>query len=263
MKERPQQKTDPWHTFGHPKRRQIIKLLRGNALTTSELCEHFEVSRYAIMKHLNVLEEDGVVKVRREGRNRWNELDRQGLADLSAALLQNEDGQWLAELVTDATSSEPREIVVDVVRTLAASAQRVFVALTAEVDAWWIRREGTKRVRLEPWPNGRLLEEVDRNGHGNLLGTVTRIRPAEDLWLEGPLFVEPSPFVSRVQLHLDGGGQETRLHVRHTLFGGESPSVVEVCRQGWEALLAELANYLENGRNGEETEGVLAPAAAS
>jgi len=90
-----------------------------------------------------------------------------------------------------------------------------------------------------------------------------RIRPARDLWLEGPLFLDPSPFISRAQLRLDERGRETKLHVRHTLFGRETGSEVEDCRRGWNALLAELASYLEIGQEEEITEGVLAQAAAS
>jgi DNA-binding transcriptional ArsR family regulator len=59
-----------------PTRRSILDRLRDQPRTTGELCEGFpDVTRFAVMKHLTVLEEAGLVVVRREGRVRWNHLN--------------------------------------------------------------------------------------------------------------------------------------------------------------------------------------------
>ncbi len=44
-------------------------------MTTGELCLDFEVSRFAVMKHLKVLESAGLVLVERRGRERYNHLN--------------------------------------------------------------------------------------------------------------------------------------------------------------------------------------------
>jgi DNA-binding transcriptional ArsR family regulator len=46
-----------------------------------------QLSRFAVMQHLSVLERAGVVLVRREGRERWNELN--------ALPIQRELERWL------------------------------------------------------------------------------------------------------------------------------------------------------------------------
>lgn len=46
-----------------------------------------QLSRFAVMQHLGVLERAGVVLVRREGRERWNELN--------AVPIQRELERWL------------------------------------------------------------------------------------------------------------------------------------------------------------------------
>jgi DNA-binding transcriptional ArsR family regulator len=46
-----------------------------------------QLSRFAVMQHLSVLERAGVVLVRREGRERWNELN--------AVPIQRELERWL------------------------------------------------------------------------------------------------------------------------------------------------------------------------
>lgn len=44
-------------------------------MTTGELCGHFDFSRFAVMKHLNVLQRSGLVISERQGRSRINHLN--------------------------------------------------------------------------------------------------------------------------------------------------------------------------------------------
>jgi DNA-binding transcriptional ArsR family regulator len=65
-----------WKALADPTRRAILDLLKIEPRTTGEVCERFEdLSRCGVMKHLGVLEEAGLVVVRREGRFRWNHLN--------------------------------------------------------------------------------------------------------------------------------------------------------------------------------------------
>ena len=77
-----------WKALGSPHRRALLDALRDGAKTTTALCEVLpQLSRYAVMQHLGVLEQAGVVLVRREGRERWNELN--------AVPIQRELERWL------------------------------------------------------------------------------------------------------------------------------------------------------------------------
>ena len=65
-----------WRALANPVRRQILELLRNGGRTTNSLVEEFpELSRFAVMQHLDVLVEAGLVIVRREGRQRFNFLN--------------------------------------------------------------------------------------------------------------------------------------------------------------------------------------------
>ncbi len=64
-----------WSAMSDVSRREILDLLRVKPLTTSELCEHFDFTRFAVMKHLKVLEKAGLVMVERRGRQRINHLN--------------------------------------------------------------------------------------------------------------------------------------------------------------------------------------------
>ena len=78
-----------WKALGSPHRRALLDALKDGPKTTSALCEVLpRLSRYAVMQHLGVLERAGVVLVRREGRERWNELN--------AVPIQRELERWLS-----------------------------------------------------------------------------------------------------------------------------------------------------------------------
>jgi DNA-binding transcriptional ArsR family regulator len=65
-----------WKALSDATRRAILDLLRDGARTTGELCGQFpELSRFAVMKHLDVLAEAGLLTVSREGRHRWNRIN--------------------------------------------------------------------------------------------------------------------------------------------------------------------------------------------
>ena len=68
---------DPvWRALANPMRRAFLDALRRGPKTTGEMAELFPaVTRFAVMQHLDVLEEAQLVVVRREGRNRWNLLN--------------------------------------------------------------------------------------------------------------------------------------------------------------------------------------------
>lgn len=65
-----------WRALSNPTRRAILDLLRSGPRTTGDLADAFaDLSRFAIMQHLGVLEAADLVIARREGRRRYNYLN--------------------------------------------------------------------------------------------------------------------------------------------------------------------------------------------
>ena len=65
-----------WRALSNPTRRRMLDLLKSGPLTTGELAECFpDLSRFAVMQHLRVLEEGDLVRPVRDGRSRYNYLN--------------------------------------------------------------------------------------------------------------------------------------------------------------------------------------------
>ncbi|MFD2445285.1 ArsR/SmtB family transcription factor [Bacillus sp. CGMCC 1.16607] len=65
-----------------PRRREILSLVRDGEMTSSAIASHFEISAPAVSQHLKVLEESGLVVVRKEGTKRYYRIRREGFAEL-------------------------------------------------------------------------------------------------------------------------------------------------------------------------------------
>jgi DNA-binding transcriptional ArsR family regulator len=86
-----------------PIRREVVDLLAGGEISAGELAGRFPVSRPAISRHLRVLREAGLVRVRTEGRRRLYALDPAPLRELDGWLERYRD-LWAQRL--DALDTE-------------------------------------------------------------------------------------------------------------------------------------------------------------
>ena len=72
----PQEDTGPlWRALADPTRRRILDLLRERPLITGEIAAQFPITRIAVMRHLEVLSQAGLVVSRKRGRERWHYLN--------------------------------------------------------------------------------------------------------------------------------------------------------------------------------------------
>jgi DNA-binding transcriptional ArsR family regulator len=63
-------KRDAFLAIADPTRRKIISLLVRQNLTLNAIAKNFKISRPAISKHVKILAECGVIKIRIQGRHR-------------------------------------------------------------------------------------------------------------------------------------------------------------------------------------------------
>ncbi len=76
----------PFDVLAEPSRRQILDLLLERPRLVGELTEHLGLTQPGTSKHLRVLREAGLVRVRRDAQRRWYELCPEPLAEVDAWL---------------------------------------------------------------------------------------------------------------------------------------------------------------------------------
>jgi len=69
-----------------PARRQILDLLRERPRLVGELVDALGLSQPGVSKHLRVLREASLVRVRRDAQRRWYEVDPRPLGEIDAWL---------------------------------------------------------------------------------------------------------------------------------------------------------------------------------
>src|SRR5579859_1959624 len=172
-----------WRALADPTRRRILDLLRQRPLITGEIAAQFPVSRIAVMRHLDVLSEAGLVTSRKRGRERWHYLNAVPLqklhrrwaepaaAGFASALLR------LADTVeTEGRPMEPIRPTIDIALDIeiAGTPAAVFGALTKDIGGWWGHPFVTARaasLALEPRLGGLFTERWENGGH--VIASVT------------------------------------------------------------------------------------------
>ena len=92
------------------RRREILRLVWDQERTSGEIASYFDVSWPAISQNLRILEQAGVVRVRRHGTTRYYRADRARLAPLKRVLtsMGQDDLARLAELAEAETKRRRR-----------------------------------------------------------------------------------------------------------------------------------------------------------
>ncbi|SMO94057.1 ArsR/SmtB family transcription factor [Gracilimonas mengyeensis] len=75
---------DVFQAIADPTRREIIDVLAGQSLPVNEVAERFDMSRPAVSKHIKILNECGLVVIRKEGRKRYCRANTQKLQEVIA-----------------------------------------------------------------------------------------------------------------------------------------------------------------------------------
>ena len=109
---------DVFQAIADPRRRAILSLLALQTLTLNAIAQNFKISRPAVSRHVRILSECGLVKIRQEGRERYCEATLDKLGEVSdwveqykkfwEAKLDSLEG-YLAELQKKEIKNEKRK----------------------------------------------------------------------------------------------------------------------------------------------------------
>ena len=237
-----------WRALADPTRRQLLDQLRGGPRTTGQLADATPtLTRFAVMKHLGVLQEAGLVVVERSGRERWNHLNAVPLRaayERWMAPYAERSAESLLRLKTHVEKGRVMDVEVDITQEVVVEAprERVFDAL-CEMGQWFPHRfiPGAPAV-LEPRLGGRFYEG-DVDNAGVLYATVTRIERPARLTLTGPMGMT-GPVAGVISYELEESDAGTTLRLSHKALGDVSEETQQAYSKGWGQVHEALQDYV-------------------
>jgi DNA-binding transcriptional ArsR family regulator len=97
-----------WKALADETRRTILDFLRSGPKPTTAIVEQFpDLSRFAVMKHLDVLRQAALVITREEGRQRINALNAVPIRMIYERWVNKYEGIWANALLRVKEASEP------------------------------------------------------------------------------------------------------------------------------------------------------------
>jgi DNA-binding transcriptional ArsR family regulator len=102
---------DPvWKALSDPTRRAILDLLRQGPRTTTEIVDAFpHLTRFGIMKHIDVLREADLIETREDGRRRVNSLNVVPIRQIYERWVGRFEELWSSHLLRIKEIAENRE----------------------------------------------------------------------------------------------------------------------------------------------------------
>lgn len=89
-----------WKALADETRRSILDFVRDGPRTTTEIVERFpELSRFGVMKHLDVLREASLIVTREQGRQRINSLNVVPIQQIYERWVSKYEGLWASTLL--------------------------------------------------------------------------------------------------------------------------------------------------------------------
>ena len=64
---------DLFYAIADPTRREILSMISSQSLNIGSVAENFTISRTAVYKHIKILTECGLIKIKKQGRERYCE----------------------------------------------------------------------------------------------------------------------------------------------------------------------------------------------
>ncbi|MCW9707273.1 ArsR/SmtB family transcription factor [Fodinibius salsisoli] len=83
-----EKRRDVFQAIADPTRREILCLIAKEPLNLNSIAENFDMSRPAISQHIKVLDESGLVAMRKKGRQRFCHIRPQKMKEVDRWLEQ-------------------------------------------------------------------------------------------------------------------------------------------------------------------------------
>jgi DNA-binding transcriptional ArsR family regulator/uncharacterized protein YndB with AHSA1/START domain len=245
-----------WRALSDPTRRRILDLVRDRPRITGDIASEFKISRIAVMRHLEVLGEAGLITSRKRGRERWHYLNAVPLQRLHERWFDPLAAGWASGLLrlkgTVEAKAKPMnkpELAIDLALdvTIEGTPTAVFSALTQDPGGWWghpfLRPQATG-LTMEPRIGGTFVEQWADGAA--VLAAVTGWQDDRHLTLAGPFHLGVALGVATFDLApIDAG---TLLQFSFRAVGAIDAELAEGMSKGLRELVSQrLKALVESG----------------
>ncbi len=243
-----------FRALADPGRRRMLDLLKARpGMNVSELTEHFEYSRFAVMKHLKILEAADLVVSRREGKVRRLYLNVVPIQTMHDRWISSYSKLWASSLTSfkyeleqeeSAMTPEPlTQVYVTYVRT---TPERLWEALTepALTRQYFHGTDFHSTLELGATIEYELTEGGDKRVA--VRGEIIEIDPPRRLAYTFAFTAMDDPQTT-VRYEMEPVGDMVKMTVVHEGFESRNETW-SATQEGWPPILSGLKTLLETGQ---------------
>ena len=245
-----------FRALADPSRRRILDLVKATpGLTVGRLGERFEFSRFAVMRHLKILEGVGLVVPRREGKTKRLYINAVPIQTIYDRWISQYSALWASRLTSLKYELEGEDQPMPAVAQL----QHVHVVhiRTTPEQLWGAltRPELTRKYFhgtdvVTDWKVGSkieyLLPEKDGKKDVAITGKVLEFTPHRRI-VHTFSFPSTGDDPTKVTYEIEPVGDMVKLTMTHEGFAGETKTYQGITK-GWAPIFDGLKSLLETGK---------------
>jgi DNA-binding transcriptional ArsR family regulator len=243
---------DVFKALADPNRRRILDLAKARpGITVSELAESFEFTRYAVMKHLRVLENAGLIVPRRAGRKKELHLNAIPIQTIYDRWISQYSALWASSLTSlkyqlekeeTMTSPSPKQVYVLYIRT---SADKLWNAITdPELTLQYFHNTEVQSEFSKGSTIDYMITGEDGQKKSAVTGKIVEVEPKRRLVHSFGFEGKDDP-PSTVSYDVEEMGDVVKLTLIHE-FESEDETF-KGTSEGWPSILSGLKTLLETG----------------
>ena len=240
-----------FRALADPNRRRILDLVKASpGITVTALTEAFDFTRFAVMKHLKVLEDAEVIVPQRKGKKKELYLNAIPIQTIYDRWISQYSARWASGLTafkyelekeTEMMATKPQQVYVLYIRS---SVDKVWDAMTnPETTLKYFHNTAVQ----SDWQVGSSIDymmEKEGETRSAVTGEIVEIEPKKRL-VHTFSFSSMSDAPSLVSYDIEAQGEVTKLTVSHE-FEAEDETF-KGTQQGWPHIFSAMKTLLETG----------------
>jgi uncharacterized protein YndB with AHSA1/START domain/DNA-binding transcriptional ArsR family regulator len=241
-----------FRALADPSRRRILDLVKARpGITVSQLAQSFDFTRYAVMKHLRVLEHAELIVPRRAGKNKELYLNAIPIQTIYDRWLSRFSAMWASSLTTlkyqlekeeTMSSPSPKQVYVLYIRT---TADKLWNAITdPELTLQYFHNTAVKSDFGQGSTIDYVLTGDDGTTRSAVTGEIVQVEPKRRL-VHSFGFENSNDPQSKVTYDIEEMGDVVKLTLTHE-FEAEDETF-KGTSEGWPSILSGLKTLLETG----------------